>query len=98
MENPFSTQCGIRRVFQSTKYQGQRNPLRAIPLALLALIVGVSFTIPSSYSAEGFKRARAERSYVVAEAFKLWPAASALSLETNPLRPVAAYFNAPTVE
>ena len=96
MGNPFLTQCGIRRVFESTKDRGKRNPLRVISLSLVALIVGVSFTVPSSYSGEGFKRARRERSYVGAGAIKLWPAAAALSLEPNHFRSVAAYFNAAT--
>jgi len=99
MRNPFSTQSGIRSVFAGTRDQGQRNPLRGASLLLLALIVGSSFTVPGSYSAEGFKRTRPERSYAGAGAIKLWPAVTALSLRPNHFRSVAAYFNvAPTVE
>jgi Bacterial Ig domain/Bacterial Ig-like domain (group 2) len=100
MRNLITTQSGIRPVFASTRIQRQRNPLRIIPLAVLALIVGVSFSAPSSYSAEAFQRAREQRSYVVASAIKLWPAtAAALSLGSNKFRSVSAHSNpATTVE
>src|ERR1700686_402194 len=99
MRNPLSTQSGIRRVCANIKDQGQQSPLLVIFLSLLALIAGIGFTVPSSYSAEGFDLVRAERSYAGAGAIRLWPAAAALSLASNHFRPVPAYFNtATTVE
>jgi hypothetical protein len=99
MRNPLSTQSGIRRVCANIKDQGQQSPLLVIFLSLLALIAGIGFTVPSSYSAEGFDLVRVERSYAGAGAIRLWPATAALSLASNHFRPVPAYFNtATTVE